>query len=239
MEEDRRFYVYEYYIVPTGEIFYVGKGTKNRYKTLTNRNKFFTCMYKSHDCAVRIILDELTEEEAYFFEYDRIFYLRTHTNYRLTNQTDGGDGARGLKISDETRVKMAEASKKMWEDQEFRDRMIAMRKDENGPYKSDAFRKKISDLVKGENNPNYDHHWSQELKESLSKTCIETGCHKGLRNGRCKKIQCVETGEVFDYIDLAREKYSDKMKSASSISIALDKPTRSAAGLHWITVKDE
>lgn len=28
------FYVYEWYIVETGEIFYVGKGCKNRYKSM-------------------------------------------------------------------------------------------------------------------------------------------------------------------------------------------------------------
>ena len=36
----RKFYVYEWYIVDTNEVIYVGKGTGNRYKQ-TNRNKMF------------------------------------------------------------------------------------------------------------------------------------------------------------------------------------------------------
>ena len=35
------FYVYEWYIVETGEIFYVGKGCKNRYKSTCHRNRLF------------------------------------------------------------------------------------------------------------------------------------------------------------------------------------------------------
>lgn len=62
----------------------------------------------------------------------------------------------------------------------------------------------------------------------------ESGCHKGTKNGRHKKIMCVETGEVFDYIALAQEKYN--VKSAASFSIAIDNPNRTAAGLHWVSV---
>ena len=45
---------------------------------------------------------------------------------------------------------------------------------------------------------------------------------------------CVETGEVFDYITLAQEKYN--VKYAASFSIAIDNPNRTAAGLHWVSV---
>ena len=34
------YYVYEWYVKETGEIFYVGKGTKNRYK-VKKHNRFF------------------------------------------------------------------------------------------------------------------------------------------------------------------------------------------------------
>ena len=35
------FYVYEWYIVETGEIFYVGKGSGNRVTSMKDRNEYF------------------------------------------------------------------------------------------------------------------------------------------------------------------------------------------------------
>lgn len=49
------FYVYEWYIVDTNEVFYVGKGKKDRYKNLHSRNKFFLDMLRTHNCDVRIV----------------------------------------------------------------------------------------------------------------------------------------------------------------------------------------
>ena len=49
------FYVYEWYNVDTNEIFYVGKGCGNRYKSISHRNQHFLNYYETHECAVRII----------------------------------------------------------------------------------------------------------------------------------------------------------------------------------------
>lgn len=90
------FYVYEWYVVTTGEVFYVGKGTKNRYKTLMGRNKFFLDVYKSHECNVRIVCDNLTEHQAFQKEIALIkHYREKYPQYRLTNQTAGGEGVSG------------------------------------------------------------------------------------------------------------------------------------------------
>ena len=40
-DKPKRFYVYEWYNVDSGEVFYVGKGTGYRYKRTENRNKYF------------------------------------------------------------------------------------------------------------------------------------------------------------------------------------------------------
>ena len=39
------FYVYEWFVKETGEVFYVGKGIKNRYK-VKKHNKFFNDFIK-------------------------------------------------------------------------------------------------------------------------------------------------------------------------------------------------
>lgn len=65
------FYVYEWYIIETGEVVYVGKGCKNRYK-VRNHNRFFNDIITRFDCSSRIIRCFDSEEDAFAFEYDRI-----------------------------------------------------------------------------------------------------------------------------------------------------------------------
>lgn len=45
---------------------------------------------------------------------------------------------------------------------------------------------------------------------------------------------CLETGESFKCIKDAMEKYG--VKYAASFTAAINKPTRTAAKLHWITI---
>lgn len=219
--EERKFYVYEWYIIDTGEVFYVGKGTGNRYKSRNSRNYFFQCMVKSHDCNVRKIYEDLTEEEAFKKEIETIKFYRENTNYRLTNQTDGGEGTSGWKPTEEFRKKQSKIHKLQWKDENFKNKMLEIRKDENGIYKSKEFREKISKIVKGENNPNYKNYWSDKQREDLRNKQKLNPLYKNETNPNAKKIICIETGEIFECIKFAIEKY--KIKSEASISIALKK----------------
>lgn len=88
----KKYYVYEWFNVLTGEIFYVGKGTRNRYSQITGRNQFFIDYFNTHECKSRIVYENLTEKEAYEKEKELIKYYRENSNFRLTNVTDGGDG---------------------------------------------------------------------------------------------------------------------------------------------------
>ena len=110
MNNDRRFYVYRYIIEDTNEVIYIGKGTGDRYKNITDRNKFFISMYKTHKCKVQILCNYMTEDEAFDLEKLLISYYRQYTNHRLTNICDGGEGASGHRWSDEDKRKMSERS---------------------------------------------------------------------------------------------------------------------------------
>lgn len=86
-----RFYVYEWYIVETNEIFYVGKGTGKRKTEIHNRNEYFKNVYNKYKCDVRIIYDNLTNEESCQKEIERIAELRM-INQAKCNFTNGGTG---------------------------------------------------------------------------------------------------------------------------------------------------
>lgn len=116
-DKTRKYYVYIWFIAETFEIIYVGKGTGNRYKTKKRENSYFTKMVQTHNCESMILLDGLTEEEA--FHYERLLISVCRDKYpRLTNILDGGEqppSAKGLKRSQKTKKKMSESMKKFYD----------------------------------------------------------------------------------------------------------------------------
>lgn len=87
----RRFYVYEWFIVDTLEVFYVGKGTGNRRFETHNRNQYFMNVYNKYECAVRIFKQSLTNEEACELEKDRIAEMWAK-GWAKCNLNNGGTG---------------------------------------------------------------------------------------------------------------------------------------------------
>lgn len=237
MDESRDYYVYIWFIKDTNEVFYVGKGKGRRYKYIYGRNKFFIDMYNSHNCDVEKLYENLTESEAFQKEQETIKWYKENTNFRLTNQTDGGEGSSGWVPSEEFKEKQSKIHKAQWQNEEFRDKMMEIRTNENGPYKSQEFREKISQLVQGENNPNYNHHWTDEMKQHLSEVRKANGRSVDENNPRATRIICVETGEVFNCIKFAMQKYG--IKSEGSMTAALKYPVRTAGGQHWVLYSEE
>lgn len=85
------FYVYEWYIKDTNEIFYVGKGCRNRYKSIKSRNKLFLECIKNNDCDVRISKYFDNELEAFEYEHMRICELKMNNQCKC-NLDNGGKG---------------------------------------------------------------------------------------------------------------------------------------------------
>ena len=85
-----KFYVYEWFIKKTNEIFYVGKGTKNRYK-VKKHNKLFNYILQNNDCESRIIKEFDDEKEAFEYEYTRIKQLWDNGECKA-NIYNGGTG---------------------------------------------------------------------------------------------------------------------------------------------------
>ena len=80
--EDRSFYVYAHYRLDTMEPFYIGKGREGRANKL-NRNSLHDNVSKKHGHAVVILYDNLTEEEAFFYEREVIEDLVFDEGYEI------------------------------------------------------------------------------------------------------------------------------------------------------------
>lgn len=94
------YYVYEWYNSETGEVFYVGKGSRVRYKQIDGRNQYFLNYYNKYDCKVRKVKEFLSEEEAYDLE------IKTIEKYKdvgqcICNFHEGGLGGASNKNTPE------------------------------------------------------------------------------------------------------------------------------------------
>ena len=97
------FYVYEWFIISTGEIIYVGKGCHSRYK-VRKHNKFFNEMINRFECNSRIIKVFDKEEDAFKFEYQRVNELKSQGQC-VCNIYNGGFGGTASWWTDEIKDK--------------------------------------------------------------------------------------------------------------------------------------
>jgi hypothetical protein len=103
-------YVYRHIRLDKQEVFYVGIGSDEKYersKTTKNRNKYWHNIVKSTAYEVEIMLDDLTWEEACEKEKEfiKLYGRKDLKEGTLVNMTDGGEGAFGVIMSEETREK--------------------------------------------------------------------------------------------------------------------------------------
>lgn len=127
------FYVYEWYIVNTGEIIYVGKGSGRRYK-VRKHNAFFNEFIKRYDCESRIVKKFETEKEAFEYEFDRVLELKLKGQC-VCNIYSGGFGGTASCWTEEMRdnysrnnvMKSSEQRKRMSEQNPMKVKEIAQK----------------------------------------------------------------------------------------------------------------
>ena len=127
------FYVYEWYIKETGEIIYVGKGSKKRY-LCKQHNNLFKEMIKRFECESRIVKYFNDEIEAFNYEYKRIEELKRKKQC-VCNIYKGGFGGETQSWSDEKRkyysehnvMKLEKQRKRMSEQNPMKNPEIAKR----------------------------------------------------------------------------------------------------------------
>ncbi len=114
-----RYYTYVHYRNDTNSPFYVGKGCDNRYKSSKVRNRWWHHIVDKAGFTPIIIAHWDTPEEAYEHERFLISCFRD-LKYELVNQTDGGDGSKGWKHSEEHKNDNSKRSKDLWASEDFR-----------------------------------------------------------------------------------------------------------------------
>ena len=209
-----KFYIYKHTRPDTNEVFYIGKGntSKNshqeRYKTSSGRNKIWKSIVAKNN---GIFIPEIicycdTEDEVNRLEmqYIRMYGRRDLGLGTLCNLTDGGDGSVGIIPTKITREKLSIAfsgdrhpnfGKKLSKETCLKKSESMKSSDKNlkGKKLPDWWKEKISRTKTGEKNPMY------------GKT--------GVLSHRSRKVIDINTGEVYDSVSIAADKYELKMKT--------------------------
>jgi len=146
-------YVYCHMRKDTGSVFYIGKGSGNRYKSKSKRNSYWkNIVQKTNGFDCQIVASSLSEEEAYNFERVLIQSVQSQTDIKLSNLIGGGRGG-SFNPSDETREKQRQAKIGKSLSLEVRKKLSEIRKSQpkRAPFKqnlSDEQRKKVSERAK-------------------------------------------------------------------------------------------
>lgn len=181
-----KFYVYEWYNIDTNEVFYVGKGCKNRYKEVKKRNKKFLEYYENNNVNVRIVKFFDDEDEAFAYEKELTDRYR-EKNQCKCNLIDGGYGGFSKIWNDEARDYYSKNN--VMKRPEQRQRMS-----ENNPMKNPEIAKKVG-LAHGRKiqigKTTYSSLQEAAIKYDRSPSTISSWCKKGINpNGeKCKYLE--------------------------------------------------
>lgn len=130
------YYVYEWFIKDTDEVFYVGKGCRNRYK-VRKHNKLFNEFIKRYDCDSRIIKTFEIEQDAFAYEYQRIAELKS-VGQCVCNIHEGGTGGTTAWWTDDMKIKYSE-------DNVMKSEIQRKRMSENNPMKDANTAKRVGE----------------------------------------------------------------------------------------------
>lgn len=254
-DTERRYYVYVWYIKDTNEVFYIGKGTGNRYKVRKRENEYFMKMLNSHECESKIIIDNLDEETAFRCEELAIAIYRL-TDCRLTNVTDGGENPpktygkrpewwienqrKGIIKSNrehpERSHRQSERMKKFLNTKEgksFQMKSIKTRQ-------SDEFRKKLSVVcTRANRTPEYRQRMSEYWKNYFKENGAYES-HFGASNVNAQKVNQYDlSGNLINEYDTMTNASKATGVSVSKISAVCRGKRKTAGGYIWRFATDK
>lgn len=145
--------------------------------------------------------DELNEKEVYWINHFNSFAPNGY------NLSEGGNGCRGYKHSEETKRLLSE-----------------MKKGKAGTPHTDEWKKAMSERQKGGSHPHKGHPLSEEQKRFLSDS------HKGKPNPKkYKRVFCVDLGVIYESVQSASKVVG---KSTTAIINSIKRGNR-CCGMRW------
>lgn len=110
MNNENKYYIYAWYYINTNEIFYIGKGSNNRYiDTKGSRNDYFKNIIQKegNNVNVKKLYENLSEEESYKLERELIHKYWDKGECKA-NFHEGGRGGNHGNYNENMRKKLSE-----------------------------------------------------------------------------------------------------------------------------------
>ena len=82
-DDERRYYVYAYIDIDMDDVFYIGKGTAYRINKMYHHNKNCRNYANTHNYKSFIILDYLSEQQAYYIENKLVAHFINECDYGI------------------------------------------------------------------------------------------------------------------------------------------------------------
>ena len=254
-DNEKKYYVYVWYYKKDNKIFYVGKGTKYRYRSRKRDNPVLVNTINSYECDSKIIKDKLTEEEAFEFEKELIKELRSE-DHPLINVLDGGHmppSHKGKSRTNDTKIKMSKSMKEYHEEhpevalekskqmkyflktekgKEFQEKSIKSRD-------NDDFRKRQSEICKKANNTQEYIARQSEIVKKMWESEEYRKAHTGSNNHRSQSIKQYDLNyNLIGEYPTITEASNVTGVCASKISSVARKKRKTAGGFIWEYVND-
>ena len=208
---DSTFFIYVHRRNDTGEVFYVGKGTRTHKKQYERayvskkRSQFWTAIVAKAGYSIELIADYFTEADAFEAERTLIgIHKRRCDGGTLCNLTLGGEGSVGLPKSAETLEKLRAASS--GERHANWGKKLSL---ETCRRKSESM--KISPLnLSGKKLPDW---WKQKMADAKVGAMNPMYGKTGAASPVSRKVQDRISGVVYDSVLLASEAQGFKMNT--------------------------
>ena len=133
---------------PTPRVFYVGCGNEDRPYRFGNRSKEWNDIHSQYGTEVMIFASDLSQDDAFKLEIELIehFGRQSIGEGFLVNRSTGGQGSKGVKLSEEHKAKLLESLKGKKHSAETKSKMSESQK---GKKHSAETKSKISESQKG------------------------------------------------------------------------------------------
>lgn len=193
-----RFYVYIWIRKDINAVFYVGKGTKNRYKDLSMRNKYFLNIVNKiglDNIEIKIIENNLTEEEAFNKEKEYIQYYKDR-GIKLANMTSGGEGSSNWYnyLTEEEKEHHKEISKSFLGKKHTEETKNKISQSAKGRTWDDAHKKLFSEMAKGRPSGFKGHKHTDASKVKMREKAIgRPNVRKGKKTSQETKLKISES----------------------------------------------